>query len=487
MAENTWNLVITPPMKGFAPGYYSDTYTAYGDKNQAGDMVDADITNPSKLTQGLGVAALTNGTQTGAVTTLIKQILSIPTTTDVTWGIGGSKLYKITPTTITSDATYPHLIDKGAVTSEDGESVIAKGDYLYYFYNHSGSQGDFGRLTMSTNTFDDDYGSTVPTGAGVLTNNSHPSCLGDDGVIYFGNGQYVGRYDVDSSNTLSVDELDFYSGTKVVDVRYYNSRIWIAANFPNTTGSNRSQGVVYVWDGVSNSWDDSPNPKIDGKIGAIYVKNGVVYVWYEDLSHIGGYKLGYVNGNRIQELRAYSGSLPNFGQVGEYKGQIAWLNGAKLYLFGNIDASIPASLSTITTATYATGGAFANPFGTPLMASYATTNFNIVKLSGYSVSTTWKTIMFDVSTSIIDSIVVHYDTISSGARCDLTLRYNRGASTLSVGNISYTNDSAQIKKFFYPKQELDDFRLEFSWASGSASNPLAIRKIEIIGHKVSKN
>lgn len=847
MADNSWKIEIKAPFAGFAPAYYSNTYPSYGMKNHAGGMVDIDCTDPTKLTQGAGVANLTAGTEVGSVSTLIKHILDIPTSSDVTFGIGGNKLYKISSTAVTADANFPHTIDKDGVTSELGESVVSLGDYLYYFYNHSGTAGDIGRLTISTNTFDDDWGcykqgtevftvngwkniedvsvgeqvyslnpttqrveittnlqtinkpfngemitfknegvdlmvtpdhkmyagvrkmtkgktdtnweivradsllnktkiklkknaiwegkkkeywtipeydngsvqtirrdslgriigttgrryyrserkfpirpflrllgfyisegsstekciniaqrtyskgfqpikdtldelglsygyygqsfdihdkqltqyirsiipngfynkkipreimelhpvlllelfealmlgdgsgewayytsspylrddfvelvnrlgwsahykteclkgerashgiatadayritinklknetsfnhhnnfggkilkenytgnivclaleknhimlvryngksvwcgnSTVPTGASALASAVHPCVLGNDGIIYFGNGRYVGYYD-QLTNTIDTDALVLPVGTVVTDIKYYNSRVVISANFPNTGGNNKSFGVVYFWNGVSAQWDDVPNPRIQGEIGAIYEDNGVVFVWYNDLSHSAGYKLGYISGNSIKELRAYSGGLPNFGQVNKYKGQIAWMSGNKLYLFGNIDQDIFATLSTIATAIRATAGAFSCPFLVPLIASYSGTNFNLQKLSGYSVSSTWNSLMFDVAQSKIDKVRVYYETLASGARCDFTLRYNRGASTFSLGDIRYANDSANTYKKFEPKVDVDDFRLELSWANGSATNPLSIRKIEVEGHYLQK-
>ena len=142
MPERRWNIIVDAPFAGFAPGYFLDTYPVVGNKNMAGKMQNIDISSPVGMTQGPGLAALTNGTQAGAVTTLIKHILNTPSADSVTWGIGGSKLYKITPTTVTNDVTYPHTINKAVVTGEDGESTAKLGDYLYYFYNHSGGAGD---------------------------------------------------------------------------------------------------------------------------------------------------------------------------------------------------------------------------------------------------------------------------------------------------------------------------------------------------------
>ena len=86
-------------------------------------MVNIDATNPAYITQGPGLSNLTNGTEAGAVTTLIKGMLDLAITSDLTYGVGGAILYSMSSTTVTSGATFPHTIDKAAVTGEDGEDV----------------------------------------------------------------------------------------------------------------------------------------------------------------------------------------------------------------------------------------------------------------------------------------------------------------------------------------------------------------------------
>lgn len=853
--ENKWHITIEAPFRGFAPAWWANTYPSFGNRNQFGDMQNADMIDPTGMTQGPALSNLTNGTQAGVVTTLIKHILDVPVSSNRTFAIGGALLYELNETTVSSGGTpsWPRTIDKAAVTGEDGESVCYYGGNLYYFYNHSGSAGDIGKYDLAS-TFDDDWGcysedtevlttegwkrikdvcagadiysmnpetkiveitknketivkpfcgnairfksegidvlvtpdhkmfasaglfqkkakspnpyqivradsligkqfrlkknaewkgkmieqweipaydngsinvierdekgrikscsgkryyrpsrsfpirpflrligfylsegstnekcisisqrtyskgwqpikdtldelgvnygyygqsfdihdkqltqyirsiipcgfyniripremmklhpsllmelfdsmmlgdgdgmyhyytsspalrddfielvnrlgwsakfsisskagdiafhgkatvdgfdvlinkekneqafnhhngenntstvttekyngnivclaleknhimlvrrngktvwcgnSTVPTGAAALQSAPHPSVVGNDDVMYFGNGRYVGYYDKDTGTggTLSEDDFDVPQGSQVVDVRYHNSRVWVAVNYPNLTGSNNNWGIIYLWAGAGvSSWDDFPNPRIQGRIGAIYPKDGTMFVWYQDLTSTGGYKLGYVRGNEIVEITSFVGSLPLYYQVLEYKNMLAWISNGLVYVWGATDKDVPVALTQLADGGYATVGAFASPFGTPMAASTdGGGNFRLAQFSGFETSANAKTLMFDVSPSMVDRVVVHYDPTATGARVDLTLRYNRGGSSTLLGDIRHANDSGQVRKNFYPAQEVDDFRLEFDWANGSATNALKVRKIEVFGHFLIK-
>ncbi len=486
MSDRKWNIVISAPFEGFAPAYWANSYPNFGKKNMAGAMQYVDISDPVKLTQGPGLSSLTNGTDASAVTTLIDHILDVPSSNNVTWGIGGSKLYKISSSTVTSDANFPHTIDKAVVTGEDGESVVYLNDFLYYFYNHSGSAGDIGRLTVSTNTFDDDWGSTVPTGAAALTNNPHPAILGGNGRIYFGNGAYVGQY-IPSSNTISTTELALPSDCKVVDLVYERDLVWIATNAPNITTSNTNRGIIYAWNATASTFQE-PIIEVPGRIGKIISKNGLIYVFYQDVSSTGGYKLGFINGDSIQEITNFSGSLPVFGQVTHYKNMLAFVSSGEVYLYGAVHIQVPIGLSKYMDCGHATGGALANPFGSLMAASNTGGSYRLAKESGLDTNAHWKSLMFDVATSKIDTITIHYEPTSANARVDITIDYDRGKTTgFSVGSISHTSDSALIKKVFKPALKVNDFRIILDWANGSATNGLGIRKIEVEGHQIEEN
>lgn len=485
MAERKWNITIDAPFAGFAPGYFLDTYPVVGNKNMAGKMQNIDISNPVGMTQGPGLAALTNGTQAGVVTTLIKHILNTPSEDSVTWGIGGNLLYKITPTTVVTDGNYPHTINKAVVTGEDGESTIHIGDYLYYFYNHSGDAGDIGRLTIATNTFDDDWGSTAAGGDPLaLEDAPHPSVLAPNGIIYFGNGRYIGSYDP-VADELDTKAFDFHENAQVVDIDFDNGMIVVGVNFPNLGGVNGNIGAIFYWDTVSTFYQDQPNPRIKGTIGSIYIKDGVVFVWYKK-SNAQGLSFGVVEGNRVRLIRSYDGSvLPNFGQTTEDSGFIEWTSGNLVYRWGAEDESLGAVMSQYCAGT-TNPGALAVPFDELMFASYAGSNYQLAKTSAYDVSCYWYTPMFNVAPSIVDEITIHYEPTATGAQLDLVLRYNRGGGSLTVGSITHAADGSQIVKVFKPKQRVEDFRLEMGWSNGSAANNFTVRRIEINGHVLER-
>lgn len=486
MPSNQWKIELRAPFEGFAPAYWANTYPSYGRKAQSGAMQNLDITNPDFFTQGPGLATLTSGTEAGNCKTLIAHILNKPSSANVTWGTGGKYVYKISATAVSS------AIEIAGVGAETGKSVVYYNGYVYAFYNDAGAAGEIAKVTASNNAIDPDWGSTVPaTGKAALLNADHPSILAGDGNMYFGNGRYVGYYDF-ANDILSVDELDLYADVNVVDLVWEKNFLFIATNSPNVSGNNTNKGVIYTWAGAGIVSFQEPIIEVDGKIGALIVKNGVVFVFYQELSSTSSFKIGYVNGDTIQEVGTFSGTLPQFGQVDHYKGLIAFVSDALVHVWGATDKDIPIALSQLADGGFTTVGALSNPFGTPMVASNQSTSYKLAKFSGYAVNSNNKTLMFDVATSVVDSIKVHFEKPGSGARCDIVLRYNRGDSDLSLaksgetGSITNTNDSAKYHKTFEPEVECDDFRLEFDYTNGSTSNPLKIRKIEIKGHLVAK-
>jgi hypothetical protein len=493
MDGKPWYISINAPFAGFAPAYWENTYASFGNRNQARAMTNIDMTDPTGFKQGPGLLTLTNATEAGVLGTLLKHILPVPPIADVTFGIGGDKLHKIPPTSVTSDATWPHTIDKAVVTGEDGESSFVLNSALYYLYNHSGSAGDIGKYDLSA-TFDDDWGSTVPTGMSALQNAPHPSVVGNDNVAYFGNGRYVGYVDADT-NTISADDLDLPVGSQVVDVRYKDSRVWAAVNSPNLAGSNNTVGIIYVWGGVGvPSWDDGPNPRINGKIGAIFPFKGTMFVWFQEVGFTGGYKLGYVRGNEITEVASYSGTMPNFAQVFEYKGMLAWQTNGLLNLWGAPHISVPVALSQLADLGYTTVGAVCSPFGTVMAASNQSSSYKLAKFSGLDVNALWKSIMYTVGPSMVKKVKVTFAPPSTGARVDVKLTRDQGLETLTLtkegatGSITAALDANRCYKMFSPNLEVqDEFSVEADYANGSAVNPLLIRRIEVWGHTLDKD
>lgn len=482
--NESWTITIDQ-FNGFVPAYFDNTYPFYGNKSQASDMTDVDITDPNVLTQGPGTADLTSGTQAGELgSELIVSILKHATASNVTYACSDNKVFKITNTAV-SNGNYPKTISAG--TANVATDLLYYNTKVLVFWNDTGVDGDIGLLTNDT-TWDDDWGSTVATGAAQLQDAPHYGIVGGDNVAYITNGIYVATVD---GTTLNATALDFWTNSQTQSITWNQNRVLVAVNRPNISGANFNLSGIYRWNGVSSSWEGDPI-EVSGRIGALYTKNGVTFVWWADATTTGAYNLGYISGTRLQPLRRYSGSLPNQAQVCEWKGFLAWVSSNKIHLWGARDVDVPVGISQYMSGARATIGAIAAPFGSLYVSSTASTNYNLSKNSGYTISARWKTRAFNVSgagyKSVIDIIEIQFETLATGAKLDCTLTYNQGASSKACTQIAYSaTDSSTIRKILARSSELDDFRLDFSWANGSTSNPVKIRNIYIKGHYITTN
>lgn len=488
--NNNWTITISPEsggFGGFVPSWFKNTWPSFGNKNQAADMKNIDLEDPNVLTQGPAPIDLTNGSEAGVVTTLITSILKTVAASNVTYAVGGAIVYKLNATTVSNTSPYPQTIDKSVVTGETATDLIFYHSNLYTFYNHSGNAGDIAKITLSTDVLDPDWGSTVPTGATTLVSAPHYAILAGDDVVYFTNGQYIATI---SGTTLDDIALDFPDDAQVISLAWSENRVIAAVNRPNITGSNFNQSGIFRWNGVTSSWEGDP-VDVPGLIGALYAKNGIIYVWWQDGDTTNGYWFGYINGTQLGYLRRYKGTLPNQPQVGEHNGFITWISNGLIYKWGSNDASVPVNLFQYGSPKYTTTiGAIAAPFGSLLVASHnATTGYSLAALSGYSVDSNYKLKVEKVCgikyKSSIDIVQVETEQLASGAKADFTITYNKGKASTALDQIAYSSANKTFHKILTKGiSNVEDFRLDISFANGSAINPVKIRSIQIGGHYI---
>lgn len=450
---------------GLCPAWTENSYPFYGNKNQASDITDVDLRDPNVLTQGPGIANLTSGDHTGELgENLVVAILKHATVSNVSYACSSNKVFKISNTAVLN-GNFPKTISAG--TANVATDLLYYKSKLYVFWNDTGVDGDIGLLTNDT-TWDDNWGSTVPTGKAQLQDAPHYAIQGGDDVMYFTNGIYIGSY---NGSTLSPTALDFWTDSETVSITWNNNRVKVAMNRPNISGSNFNQSGIYTWNGVAASWEGDPI-EVQGEIGALYTKNGTTFVWWKDSITTGGYNFGYLSGESIKPLHRYSGSLPNQAQVGEYDGHIAWLSSSKLFLWGAKDTNTEVKLFPFMSAKHTTTiGGFATPFGTPLIASrqYATFTAvaatDIITSAGHGLSdddtvrlTTTTTLPAGLSTGttyhIITSTTDTFQLSASqgGSKIDIT---DTGTGThtwsqYSLGKASGYSTSASYKTMAFP-------------------------------------
>jgi len=450
--------------QGLSPAWFKNTLSAFGNAGHANDMTNCDILTPDYITQGAGLANLT-----GTPTELLKYIMDRAVTSGVTYGIGNTKLWQLTSSAISAKRTI-----SGATR---GESVFYLKGYLYYVY-----QDDFGRYNLAS-TYDDDWGSTVPTGKASLQDAIHPVATKED-IALIGNGRYMATF-VASTATLNATKLDFGNNTEVSDVVFHNNRWLIAVNTSYADDDNRGLGYLYWYDGsaVSALLEDEASIGIQ-KIGFIKVINGVVFVAFQDLSSTGGYKLGYLSGNQIKTLVHFTGSLPNFRQKTLYKNTLLFLADNKVWSAGASVEELPFALSQIADGGYSTVGAIAAPFGTPIISSYQSTSYRVAKFSGYETSSNWTSLIMPTTAgsdlAYIDKIIITTEALGTGARCDITLKYNDEDSNSGANQISTKDKRRHIFKL--NDRAIENLRVYLDFSNGSATNPVKIKYIDIRGH-----
>lgn len=477
MADLNFSFTIEDFNQGLSPLAHLDSKTFFGGPGQASEMLADIISKPGFLTQSPGLSDLTNGTQAGVVDQLIRFILDKPISSTLTYALGTTKLFRVTPDTVTSGGSpsYPQTVTN--MTS--GESLARLNANLYGFYNKA-SGGDILKMDLATETIDNDWGSTNDTD---LVNAPHPVCVKED-IMLFGNGQYVGLY-IEGTGTLNTQHLDFGAGAEVVDIVFTSNNFWIAVN----SGEGK-RGQIYLYDAGAQSNQLNDEAGIgDQQIGFLYVYNGNVYVAYEDTSS-DGYAIGYVAGKAIKPLRYFSGSLPDHRQKALYRDTIIFTNGTNILSMGASVEQLPLQISNLSDGGYGTIGAVACPFGVPMVASTdGSTNYRIAKFSGYSTTSNWKSKLYDVTDGRmlgkIQNIIVMSKPLGANARCDISIETNQAADTSSSLEYSGTGTTRKVFRSINTPQA-EDCRIVVSWENGDTTNDCPIRKIIVQGNYVER-
>ncbi len=467
-----WSHKINNFIGGFSPGYFLGDFPSFGNRNQAGKMLNCDLIDPSGLTQGKGLATLTGGNQAGNLTTLIKGLLDKVISANLTYGVGGNRLYPISPTAVSA----PRIIDHPTAVGEDGEDVVLFRGKVYYSYNHSAG-GDVGRLTLPS-TFIDNFLSTFVPGGFTLENAPHQLEVAED-HIFIANGRFVSLF---SGTVATRIALDIHQDAVIQSIVWTQHRLWISANRPNVAGANKMIGSVYVWDGKRISWEEEI--RIMGRVGALYVKNGVPHLFYQDLTGVS--KLAVIDGVQIRDLTSFEGDLPRYYQVSEYKGFIIWSSGNRIFAFGAVLPKLPGLLFQLASTGWVNSGGLSAPFGVPMTASAEGANFRLARFSGFETNSNWKSMLVDISKSktgkgFIEKVIVNFNPMAVGARVDIRLNCNLGTS-IWTGTISRALDGTAIQKIFNPNRDAHNFRVEFDFTNGSAVNNVFVRSVLVEGN-----
>ncbi len=466
---------------GFAPSYWATDHPTYGNNNHIADMSNCDLFDPAYITQGYGNITLTNGDEGGNVTTLLKGMLSYAQSSTLTFATGGNKVYTINQGTAVSAV---QTINHASKTGEDGEDVAVYGGDLYYSYNHS-TGGDIGKFDLSS-TYDDDWWTTT-AGGSELTDNPHQIAIGGtSGIMWIADGQYVKQWD---GATATDDAFNTDDSDSVIESIVWNQdKLYIAANSPASTGGNKRVASIYVWDGYSPNWDY--RIEIEGEVGALYVKDGLTYVFYRKNMNSTSTMVGIVQGRGIQELFTVGASLPGYHQVADHKNFLVWAGSGHIYAYGSNSPRAPKRVFQFMEPTNANIGGISGAFGFINVASYAGTSYNVERRAGNTVDSYFETLTFYPAPGhrkvTLSSVYLEMDRLETDGRVDMTI-YDITGSNLGQAayTVSFDNDGAITSKVI-PLNAIhaSGFYLKFNFVNGSTSGEVKIRSITIRGTAV---
>lgn len=515
MAAKGWKLEIKEFL-GLLPGYY-DSNSSFFVEPSFGDprfAINAEVNlfNTYGLAQPYGLVALTNGTSAGAVTTLIDYILDYPVPNGESYAAGGNLLHQIGASTVQNAGGWPHTVDKAAVTGETIKGLCHYAGALYYAYNTSGSP-DVGKWDLAS-TYDDDYMSTVPTGGAVLpdgNSSQHPMVVGGDNIMYIGAGRYVSSFNTVGA-VFTAQALDLPSGMDIVDLRWHEGRLFIAANRGTLNSASKVYSSIYVWDTVSSSWEYEIT--VVGRIGTMYVKDGLLYLWWREADSTVQTaitsKLGFLNGLVPTHVLTYNGSPPHHGQVTQLRGHLIWsceipasAFTGRVFAYGTTQPGgpkklfQPVGLGNFKTSPTA-AGAVGSPFGSFLL-SYTNVSSvihidrmdddNVTPIT-FSIEGDWQTPKIQLGNGsqrgIIRSIVVTTNELESGAACAVTIssRSDVGAVSTAGSQIAFGGKSRVRHHVYNGSLVCNEFYLDFDFSVGSTSKRVIITGIYIEGEYI---
>lgn len=466
--------------EGLAPLAHIDDKTFIGSSGQASSMQADILSKPGFLTQAPALADLANGNQSGIVTEPIRFILDKPIDVNTTYGVGLSRLFKITPSAVINDATWP----KAIAGMTEGESVIRLKDNLFIFYN-TATGGDIAAMPIATEIIDPTWGSVTVAGGLPLQKAPHPTCVKED-IILFGNGRYVGVY-IEGSGTLDTKKLDFGAGTEVVDIIFNSNLWWIAVN---SGGDARTSSEVYMYDGgaLTNVLADEAAVGIQ-KIGFLYVLNGLVYVCFDDLS-ADGFTFAFIAGRQIKPLRYFKGSLPTHRQKTLYKNTILFTSGESIFSVGSIAQQLPLQISQLADGGLPILGGIAAPFGTPMIASSDNDgNARVAIFAGYDVNSNLRSVFTDTTKGVnlgkVKKVIVITKELQAFAKCNIYIEVDQAKLTSNVLEVTGETKTRHVFNSI-ALEAAQDLRIFVDYSQGDVVNDCPIRKIIILGNYVER-
>ena len=465
--------------------------------------------NPFKsygsVTVGEEPSAVTNvALIDGVIKNIVPNTLSVLSSIEL-WGVGGTKVYSISPLTGEVEHTSPAPHAVASSVMEDVVIYNVSGvEKLLYSYN-TASKGDIGMYDLAS-TWDDNYWDTTLTMLPLEKGNPHPMLVGDDDILYIGDGNIVKSID-GSTPEGNESALDLPVGFVIRSFsKLSNNTLVIFAD--QNTGNETGKAQAFFWDYSSPSFYAVYD--LDGTtVGGAKEYLGSVAVITKGLStdlEEGDRDLHllFFNGSRFESLGTIeAGAVPTTGGIEVNGNYLIFNSSGKIYSFGTPFYGINAGLMNIQDLGGALSGAVVRSHKDRIIASSGSSSSYQLELltgGGSGKGTFYTTHAEPVNTllsqSRIKAVRVEFLTAIGSAtsrRLDLLLINEMGLEIKVFKNLDEILTAKRYKIFQHKSFASTGFRnfqslqLYACWHGGSSGAAPIIRRVLVEYEHVDLN
>jgi len=392
------------------------------------------------------------------------------------------KIHQIDPVFLhwTNGTEYPHTISSTAHGANHapvkGEDVkiypVGSTHYLFYSWNDN-TDGDVGRVELSgTLNFDDDFMSSEPAGASLLSKSyPHPMLeWGESGYLYIADGRNLHQFDgqTGANGTFTANKFQLPVGWTITSLFDAGDYIGITALYiPNTSWSwpsylSKARAAVFFWDGTTSQFNKRVYIE-DPQIRASVSLGGDFYIFGTSLDGYGTIRQWDGSSFRlVQIIRSNGADYPNrtvkgYGDVDAWRNSLIFgsHNGSvgrgEIFLYGSTEPGLPKGLfhfangpNNSSASIYAVKAVADRIFFNNYSHSAAKYGLSHLYVNAANnPNFLYKSLYYEFPQKVrINYIVAYFTTLSSGQGDDISIETDYGKETIKIGDISYEKDGA---------------------------------------------
>jgi hypothetical protein len=326
------------------------------------------------------------------------------------------KIVEYASSKIENGTGYPHTVNDGTgdatalwdIVTYTSKATVGGGadpanTRIFYSWARSGGStwgvGLCYPPTATAGFFVDNFMKTAPatplTPAAGSYAYPHPMIVGDDDLLYIGDGPrlhaFDGQYASDDDGKFYDSVLTLPSTFRIKSFEKYNGFLLIFADENESGTAYTSRAKVFFWDYLSldPTYIKDLNDNLvteafifQGKVGCF--TSGRRYD--TGISNTG--KIQFLEGNEFYPKIFFNDSLPVRGGVNVASNQLRWNSAGKLYAYGN-NMGLPERLNILAKGGGTTSGMLSDGSGVLIMSSGTTTSGGLQSFSNTIGSTTF--------------------------------------------------------------------------------------------------